>query len=136
MAITQGVIDELLKDYEKPEDLLGDGGLLRKLRKALIGASAGSGADAALGLREGRTRRAHGNANSCNGYSELETARSWCCDPSARQSSAHHLPHLEEMYVLAVGPDLINRVTDAVIEKSGSGRTAPLFVRCLGPTLL
>ena len=36
MAIKQEVIDELLKGYEKPEDLWGDDGLFRQLKKALI----------------------------------------------------------------------------------------------------
>ena len=30
MAITDEVLDELLKDYEKPEDLLGQNGLLKQ----------------------------------------------------------------------------------------------------------
>ena len=30
------LLDELLKDYQKPEDLLGDNGLLQHLTKALV----------------------------------------------------------------------------------------------------
>jgi hypothetical protein len=36
MAITEGVLDELLKGYEKPEDLLGENGLLKQLQKRLL----------------------------------------------------------------------------------------------------
>ena len=36
MAITKELLDELLKDYQKPEDLLGQSGLLQQLSKALI----------------------------------------------------------------------------------------------------
>src|SRR5208282_671899 len=36
MAITDEVLDELLKDYEKPEDLLGKNGLLKQLQKRLL----------------------------------------------------------------------------------------------------
>ncbi len=36
MPITNEVIDQILKDYEKPEDLLSDNGLLRQLTKALV----------------------------------------------------------------------------------------------------
>jgi len=36
MAIKQEVIDELLKDYKTPEDLLGEDGLFKALKKALI----------------------------------------------------------------------------------------------------
>jgi hypothetical protein len=36
MAFEQEVIEELLKGYEKPEDLLGDDGLFKQLKKDLI----------------------------------------------------------------------------------------------------
>ncbi len=30
------LIGELLKDYQKPEDLMGEGGIFKQLKKALI----------------------------------------------------------------------------------------------------
>jgi putative transposase len=36
MSITQELLDQLLKDYKKPEDLIGETGLLKQLTKALI----------------------------------------------------------------------------------------------------
>ena len=36
MAISPQLIDELLKDYQSPSDLLGDEGLLQQLTKALL----------------------------------------------------------------------------------------------------
>lgn len=36
MAITKEIPDEVLKDYQKPEDLLGQSGLLQQLSEALI----------------------------------------------------------------------------------------------------
>ncbi len=36
MAIPTELLDQLLKDYQKPEDLLGESGLLQQLTKALI----------------------------------------------------------------------------------------------------
>jgi putative transposase len=36
MPITAEVLDQILKDYEKPEDLLSENGLLQQLTKALI----------------------------------------------------------------------------------------------------
>ena len=36
MALRQELLDELLKDYKSPEDLLGQGGLLKELTKALV----------------------------------------------------------------------------------------------------
>ena len=34
--INLDLIDELLKDYEKPEDIIGDNGLLKQLTKAIL----------------------------------------------------------------------------------------------------
>ena len=36
MAITQELLDQLLKEYQKPEDLLGENGLLKELSQALL----------------------------------------------------------------------------------------------------
>jgi putative transposase len=36
MAIDKEILDRLLPNYEKPEDLLGESGLLRQLTKALM----------------------------------------------------------------------------------------------------
>jgi putative transposase len=36
MAIRTELLDELVKDYQKPEDLAGDDGILKQLTKALI----------------------------------------------------------------------------------------------------
>ena len=36
MPIKPELLDEILKDYEKPDDLLGDNGLLQQLTKALV----------------------------------------------------------------------------------------------------
>jgi putative transposase len=36
VEIRQELIDELLKDYQKPEDLIGESGLLKQLTKALV----------------------------------------------------------------------------------------------------
>ena len=37
MAIDLKLIDELLKNYKKPEDIIGEGGLLKQLTKAVDG---------------------------------------------------------------------------------------------------
>ena len=36
MTIRRELIDELLKEYETPQDILGEGGLLKELTKAVI----------------------------------------------------------------------------------------------------
>lgn len=37
MPISKEILDELIKDYRNPEDLLGEQGLLKQLTKALLG---------------------------------------------------------------------------------------------------
>jgi len=36
MAIDKKVIDQLLSDYKKPEDIIGENGLLKQLTKAIL----------------------------------------------------------------------------------------------------
>lgn len=36
MSIRVELLDELLKEYKTPEDLMGDGGILKELTKALV----------------------------------------------------------------------------------------------------
>jgi putative transposase len=55
-TITPELLDQLLANYEKPEDLTGEGGLFKQLKKALI--ERALGAELTEHLREGRSRRA------------------------------------------------------------------------------
>ena len=36
MAIRRELLDELLTDYQTPQDILGEGGLLKDLTKAIV----------------------------------------------------------------------------------------------------
>ncbi len=36
MTIRRELIDELLEDYQTPQDILGEGGLLKDLTKAIV----------------------------------------------------------------------------------------------------
>ena len=56
MALDKELIDKLLEGYQKPEDLIGENGLLKQLTKAVVGASAECGANKPLGLRKERCR--------------------------------------------------------------------------------
>src|SRR5512137_2393630 len=68
MAITAEVLNELLKDYQKPEDLLGQGGLLKQLQKRLL--EKAMGAELTVHLGYGKHDPAGRNSgNSRNGFS-------------------------------------------------------------------
>ena len=68
MAITDDMLDELLKDYQKPEDLLGQNGLLKQLQKRLL--EKALGAELTVHLGYGKHDPAGKNSgNSRNGTS-------------------------------------------------------------------
>jgi putative transposase len=68
MAITDEVLNELLKDYQKPEDLLGQNGLLKQLQKRLL--ERAMGAELTVHLGYGKHDPAGKNSgNSRNGSS-------------------------------------------------------------------
>jgi putative transposase len=68
MAITDEVLNELMKEYSKPEDLLGEGGLLRQLQKRLLEKALGAEMTAHLGY-EKHDPAGRRSGNSRNGNS-------------------------------------------------------------------
>jgi len=54
-TITPELLDQLLANYGQPEDLTGENGLFKQLKKAVIERALGGRADRAPGLREGRS---------------------------------------------------------------------------------
>ena len=74
MRIKTEVIDELLKDYKKPEDVLGQNGLLKQLTKALLERAMNAELTHHLGY-EKHKRAVEKEENARNGSSEktLET---------------------------------------------------------------
>ena len=57
MTISKEILDELLKGVERPEDLLGDAGLMKELKIKLMERMLGAELTAHLGYEEGETRR-------------------------------------------------------------------------------
>ncbi len=62
------LLDELLSDYETPEDLLGDEGLFEQLKKALLERVLGADLTDHLGYEQGDPA-GRGSGNSRNGHS-------------------------------------------------------------------
>jgi len=63
------IIDELIKHYEKPEDLLGEGGILKQLQKAMLERIMEGELTTELGYKK-HDSKGHNSGNSRNGYSE------------------------------------------------------------------
>src|SRR6185369_12428411 len=68
MAITDEVLNELMKDYQKPEDLLGKDGLLKQLQKRLLEKALGAELTVHLGY-EKHDGAGDNSGNSRNGTS-------------------------------------------------------------------
>ena len=67
-TITPELLDQLLANYERPEDLTGDGGLFKQLKKALIERALGAELTKHLGYEKGDPA-GRGKGNSRNGAS-------------------------------------------------------------------
>ena len=150
MTISKELLDELLKGVERPEDLLGDSGLMKELKIRLMERMLGAELTAHLGYEEGK-EAPPGQANRRNGSStkvlkgqdgELPVAvprdRDSSFEPELVKKGQTRIDgmddkiiglyaagltvrdiqaHLLDLYGLKVSPDLISRVTDAVLDE-------------------
>lgn len=147
--ISDAVLDELLKDYENPEDLLGPDGIFKALKKRMIEKALGAELSDHLGYDKSDPA-GRGSGNSRNGTSKKTVTseggsveigvprdRNGSFEPQlvkknqtridgfdekilsmyARGMSVREIRgHLKELYGVEISPDLISRVTDAVLE--------------------
>ena len=72
MAIKQEIIDELLSDYKNPEDLLGDEGIFKELKKALLERALNAELSDHLGYDKGDPKgRKTGNSRNGHGSKKV-----------------------------------------------------------------
>ena len=159
MAIKQEIIDELLSDYKNPEDLLGEEGIFKELKKALLERALNAELSDHLGYnksdpkgrKSGNSRNGHGSKKVTGEDGEIELSvprdRDASFEPQivkkgqrridgfddkiismyARGMSVREIRgHLEELYGVAVSPDLISRVTDEVMDEVREWQSRPL----------
>lgn len=158
-TIKPELLDELLSGVTSPDDLMGDDGLFRQLKKALMERALGAELTHHLGYEKGDPG-GRGSGNSRNGHSaktvltedgEVDLAiprdRSGTFEPQlvpkgvtrldgfdgkiislyARGLTVREIQgHLKELYGTEVSPDLISRVTDAVLEEVREWQGRPL----------
>jgi putative transposase len=158
-AIRDELIEELLQGYHSPQDLLGEEGLFKELKKRLLERALGAELSEHLGYEKGDPA-GRGGGNSRNGYSSktvigddgaIEIAvprdRNGSFEPQivakgqtrldgfddriislyARGLSVREIQaHLQEPYGVEVSPDLVSRVTDAVLEEVREWQSRPL----------
>ena len=63
------LLDELLSGVSSPDDLLGDGGVFRQLKKALMERALGAELTHHLGYEKGAAPAARARTNNRNGHS-------------------------------------------------------------------
>jgi putative transposase len=158
-AIPLELLDQLLSNYRKPEDLTGEDGLFKQLKKALIERALGAELSEHLGYEKGDPA-GRGSGNSRNGTSskrlltedgEVEISvprdRAGTFEPQliakgqtrfdgfddkilslyARGMTVREIQgHLNELYGVDVSPDLISRVTDAILDEVREWQNQPL----------
>jgi putative transposase len=158
-TIKPEILDALLAGVSSPEELMGDAGLFRQLKKALMERALGGELTHHLGY-EKHDPAGRGSGNSRNGHSsktvltedgELDLAiprdRAGTFEPQlvpkgvtrldgfdgkvislyARGLTVREIQgHLKEIYGTEVSPDLISKVTDAVLEEVKDWQTRPL----------
>ena len=150
MTISKEILDELLKGVDRPEDLLGDAGLMKELKIKLMERMLGAELTAHLGYEEGesappsqRNRRNGTSTKVLRGQDgELPVAiprdRDSSFEPELVKKGQTRIDgmddkviglyaagltvrdiqaHLLDLYGLKVSPDLISRVTDAVLDE-------------------
>jgi len=150
MTISKEVLDELLKDCKRPDDLLGESGLMKELRIKLMERMLGAELTAHLGYEAGQDAPAD-QGNRRNGSSSkvlkgqdgeipisVPRDRDGSFAPELVKKGQTRIDgmddkiiglyaagltvrdiraHLEDVYGLQVSPDLISRVTDAVLDE-------------------
>src|ERR1700746_968699 len=158
-TITPELLDQLLANYEKPEDLTGDDGLFKQLKKALIERALGAELTEHLGYEKGDPA-GRGSGNSRNGTSpktiltedgEIDLAvprdRAGSFEPQLIAKGPARFDGFDdkilslyargmtgceirgpraELYGTEASPDLISRVTDAVLDEVREWQSRPL----------
>jgi transposase-like protein len=157
-TIRPELVDELLKDYRTPADLLGEAGLFRALKKALLERALAAELTEHLGYEKHSRDGAGGNSrNGSTGKTVLgedgeltlsiPRDRAGTFEPRLVPKGTTRLPamndqivslyaggltvrevqaHLRRMYSVEVSPDLISRVTDAVMEEARAWQSRAL----------
>ena len=158
-TIKQELLDDLLSGVTSPDDLLGDGGLFRQLKKALMERALegelthhlGYAKGDVAGRKTGNSRNGHSRKTVLGEDGEIDLAiprdRTGTFEPKlvpkgerrfdgfddkvislyARGLTVREIRgHLHELYGVDVSPDLISRVTDAVLEEVKEWQSRPL----------
>jgi transposase-like protein len=142
----EALLDELLKDYTDPQDILGEHGLLKQLTKRVVERVLEAELTAHLNTRNGKGQK---TVQTDTGPLDLAVPRdrNGSFAPQLVPKRQRHLEgfdakvlslyarglstreiqgHLEELYGTEVSPTLISTITDAVLEEVRTWQARPL----------
>jgi putative transposase len=88
MTIRRELLDELLKDYQTPQDILGEGGLLKDLTKAIVERCLETELDTHLGYAK-YSRKGNATGNSRNGHSPRVAQRDSIVEQEGEKLTEH-----------------------------------------------
>jgi putative transposase len=158
-VIPDEIVDQLLKGYQKPEDLLGPGGLIKQLMGRLISRAMDAELTHHLGYDRGqdppvlqenrRNGKGRKTLRTDSGPVDIEVPRDreGTFEPQIVGKHERHFDgfdgkiismyargmsvrdiraHLQEIYGVEVSPELISRVTDAVLDELRAWQARPL----------
>src|SRR5215470_8054382 len=130
LAIRDEVIEELLQGYRSPEDLLGEEGLFKELKKRLLERALGAELTEHLGYEMAVPRDRNSSFEPqivAKGQTRIEGFDDRIISLYARGLTVREIQtHLHELYSVEVSPDLISRVTDAVLDEVREWQNRPL----------
>lgn len=134
--IRKELLDELLAEYEKPEDLLGQEGLLDSLKKALMERALGAELTEHLGYEKGappgrgsrNSRNGHGRKRVLTESGSVEVSvprdRDASFSPQLVKKGQSRLPGFDEKVISMYGRGMTQREIRA-IWRSPTGSESP-----------
>jgi putative transposase len=137
MAITPEILKELLKGYEKPEDLMGKDGILKQLTKALVESAMGAELTNHLGYekgdRSGKKVSNHRNGSSKKtligeeGAVEIEVPRDreGTFEPKIIPKGHRHFDGFDQKIVAMYARGMTVREIQAFLEEQYGTRVSP-----------
>ena len=115
MTISKEILDELLKGVERPEDLLGDAGLMKELKIKLMERMLGAELTAHLGYEDGESappsqsnRRNGTSAKVLKGQTRIDGMDDKIIGLYAAGLTVRDIQaHLLDLYGLRVSPEVV-----------------------------
>lgn len=140
MTIRPELLDELLKDYQSPQDLLGENGIIKQLTKAMIECCLQAEMEAHLGYpKHGRKQPESANTRNVSGqktlkseHGELEITvprdRDGSFEPVLVKKRQTRLKGFEEKILALYARGMTTRDIQAQLQELYGGEVSPTFI--------